>query len=34
MLGLLAGGRDAAEADAASLVLSVGDPFELAAEAP
>jgi len=32
MLGLLAGGRDAAESDVASLVLSLPDPLELAAE--
>jgi acyl-CoA dehydrogenase len=33
MLGLLAGGRDAAEADVAGLVLSLPDPLERAMEA-
>jgi alkylation response protein AidB-like acyl-CoA dehydrogenase len=33
MLGLLAGGRDAAESDVAGLVLSLPDPLELAVEA-
>jgi alkylation response protein AidB-like acyl-CoA dehydrogenase len=32
MVGLLAGGRDAAEADVAGLVLSLPDPLELEAE--
>ena len=34
MLALLSGGRDAAEADVASLVLSARDPLALASEAP